>query len=256
MRYVAIGDSFTEGVGDELEDGSLRGWPDLVAAGLAAALDEPVEYANLAVRGRLIEPIVHDQLEAALSLDPLPDLLTFNGGGNDMMRPGFGVDRVMALTEQVAARCAEAGVRVLMLTGGDPTERLPRGAVMRDRGAEWLVAVHAFLERHPEITFVDNWVDAELRRPPYWSEDRLHLGPLGHARVAARVLTALGVPTPLPEAGDVPVSRAGALNEARYYARYVLPWLARRVTRRSSGDGRSPKRPVWTRVDGVSSDAR
>ncbi|GIG55085.1 SGNH/GDSL hydrolase family protein [Demequina activiva] len=255
MRCAAIGDSFTEGVGDELEDGSLRGWADLVAAGLGAALDEPVEYANLAVRGRLIEPIVRDQLEAALSLDPLPDLLTFNGGGNDMMRPGFGVERVMRLTEQVASRCAEQGVRVLMLTGGDPTERLPRGSVMRDRGAAWMVSVYEFLERHPEITFVDNWADAELRRAPYWSADRLHLGPLGHARVAARVLTALGVETPLPQAGDVPASRAGALSEARYYARYVLPWLARRVTRRSSGDGRSAKRPVWTAVGSVGSDA-
>lgn len=256
MRYVAIGDSFTEGVGDPLEGGAVRGWADLVAAGLAAGLDEPVEYANLAIRGRLIEPIVREQLEAALTLDPLPDLLSFNGGGNDMMRPGFGVERVMGLTEEVASRCARAGVKVVMLTGGDPTERLPRGSVMRDRGAEWMISVYEFLERHPEITFVDNWADAELRRAPYWSPDRLHLGPLGHARVAARVLTALGVETALPQAGDEPGSPASAWGEARYYARYVLPWLARRLTRRSSGDGRTAKHPTWVPVDGIGSQAR
>nr|BFE73131.1 hypothetical protein GCM10020092_064320 [Actinoplanes digitatis] len=58
MRYVAIGDSFTEGMGDELPDGSVRGWADLVAAGLAAELTGEVSYANLAIRGRLLEPIV------------------------------------------------------------------------------------------------------------------------------------------------------------------------------------------------------
>ena len=251
MRYAAIGDSFTEGVGDPLDDGSVRGWADMVAAGLAAGLDEPVEYVNVAIRGRLIEPIVLDQLETVLALRPRPDLVTFNGGGNDMMRPGFGVERVMALTERVAARCAEEGVRVVMLTGGDPTDRLPRGSIMRERGAQWMIEVHAFLERHPEITFVDNWADEELRRAPYWSADRLHLGPLGHARVAARVLTALGIETALPEAGTIDAGRVGALAQARYFARYVLPWIARRITRRSSGDGRSPKHPQWTAVDGM-----
>lgn len=85
MRFAAIGDSFTEGVGDEREDGSARGWADLVAAGLAQSLTEPVDYANVAIRGRLIAPIVEDQLEAVLALDPQPTLVTFNGGGNDMM---------------------------------------------------------------------------------------------------------------------------------------------------------------------------
>lgn len=43
IRYVAIGDSFTEGVGDERPDGSVRGWADLVAQGLADATGEAVQ---------------------------------------------------------------------------------------------------------------------------------------------------------------------------------------------------------------------
>lgn len=249
MRFAAIGDSFTEGVGDELGDGEVRGWADLVAAGLAQASDEPVYYSNLAIRGRLIAPIVEDQLEAALSLDPSPTLMTFNGGGNDMMRPGFGVDRVMAYAARVADRCAEEGVRLVVLSGGDPTERLPRGSMIRSRGDEFLEATREFAAARPEVTFVDNWSDPELRRPPYWAPDRLHLNALGHSRVAARVLTALGVETVLPEAGDVDAVPTGRVAEARYYATYVLPWLARRVTRRSSGDGREPKHPHWSLVD-------
>src|SRR5690554_4387749 len=153
MRFAAIGDSFTEGVGDELEDGSVRGWADLVAAGLAQSLDEPVDYANVAIRGRLIAPIVDDQLEAVLALNPSPTLVTFNGGGNDMMRPGFGVERVMNYAARVADRCAAEGVSLVVLSGADPSERLPRGSLMRRRGDEFLEATREFVESRPEVTF-------------------------------------------------------------------------------------------------------
>ncbi|MDE0572801.1 SGNH/GDSL hydrolase family protein [Demequina sp. B12] len=248
MRIASIGDSFTEGVGDDLPHGGVRGWADLVAAGLAAGLDEPVEYVNVAIRGRLIEPIVHEQLEHVLGLDPLPTVVTFNGGGNDMMRPGFDLDRIMELIEMSIDRCDAAGVELLLLSGGDPTARLPRGAMMSQRGKIYLDAVAELLERRPDQPFVDNWSDTELARAPYWSADRLHLNALGHSRVAARVLTHLGVETALPAADGEEVVATGALAEARYYATYVLPWLGRRLTRRSSGDGREPKHPTWTRI--------
>src|SRR5690554_3081161 len=248
MRFAAIGDSFTEGVGDELDDGSVRGWADLVAAGLGQATPGGIEYVNVAIRGRLIKPIVEDQLEVVLALDPLPTLVTFNGGGNDMMRPGFGVDRVMEYATRVADRCAEAGVELLVLSGGDPSNKLPRGSTIRKRGDEFLAATHEFVATRPELRLVDNWSDPELRREPYWSPDRLHLGPLGHARVAARVLTELGVETALPTVADAPVAPGGFGAEAWYYARYVLPWLARRALRRSSGDGRHAKYPHWTHI--------
>ena len=123
--YAAIGDSFTEGVGDELPDGSVRGWTDLVAAGLAAGEGETIQYANLAIRGRLLEPIVNEQLPAALALSPPPTILTLNGGGNDMLRPGGDMLRLAELTERAIQRCLEAGVRMVLLSGGDPSERLP-----------------------------------------------------------------------------------------------------------------------------------
>jgi len=138
MRFVAIGDSFTEGVGDLRPDGSLRGWADLVALGLSAALaerGEPVEYANLAIRGRLLRPIVTDQLDAALALEPAADLLTLNGGGNDMLRPGVRLDDLLAMTEQAIRRCVEAGVRPVLLSGADPTAQLPLGRMVHRRAA-------------------------------------------------------------------------------------------------------------------------
>src|SRR5205823_1884261 len=134
MRYVAIGDSFTEGVGDERPDGSVRGWADLVAAGLAAAAGHTVEYANLAVRGRLLESIVTDQLDRALAMSPPPTLISLNGGGNDMLRPGADMARLARLTEEAVRRCTDAGVPVLLLAGPDPSGGLPLGSVMHRRG--------------------------------------------------------------------------------------------------------------------------
>ncbi|MDN4478385.1 SGNH/GDSL hydrolase family protein [Demequina sp. SYSU T00039] len=253
MRYVALGDSFTEGVGDPAPGGGLRGWADLVAAGLAAGRDEPVHYANLAIRGRLIDQIVDQQLPAALALEPAPTVMTFNGGGNDMMRAGWDTGHVVDLCLRVVAATADAGVSLIMLSGPDPTARLPRGRVFADRADAMMAALHDLGERHDHVTFVHNYGDAEMRRAAYWSPDRLHLNPLGHSRVAARVLTAMGVPTDLPRDDAPDPSAPGVLGEARYVATYVLPWLARRLTGRSSGDGREPKHPGWVEVPRASS---
>jgi lysophospholipase L1-like esterase len=247
VRYAAIGDSFTEGVGDERPDGSPRGWADLVAEGLAAALGEPVSYANFAVRGRLMEPIVTDQLEAALKLSPAPTVITLNGGGNDMMRPGMDVRRVVALTERAVRRCQDAGVRLVVLSGADPSQRLPFGRTMHQRGAELTVAVKDMAARHG-LTMVDMFNDAEIRKPAYWSPDRLHLNAAGHHRVAAHVLTALGHTTPSEPLDHEPEVRR-LLTEARYYREHVLPWLNRRLRRRSSGDTVTAKHPTWTTID-------
>ncbi|RKT54766.1 SGNH/GDSL hydrolase family protein [Saccharothrix australiensis] len=246
MRYVAIGDSFTEGVGDELPDGSPRGWADLVAEGLAAGLGEPVRYANLAIRGRLLEPIVTDQLDAALSLSPAPTLITLNGGGNDMMRTGVDTGRLVRLTEHAVRRCADAGVRLVLLSGADPSERLPFGRTVHRRGVALTAAVKALAARH-DLLMVDMFNDAEIRKAAYWSPDRLHLNAIGHRRVAAHVLTALGHATEAEQVEHRDTGRRVSA-EARYYREHVLPWLYRRLRGRSSGDYRTGKHLAWTTV--------
>ena len=247
VRYVAIGDSFTEGMGDELPDASVRGWADLVAAGLAAATDQPVHYANTAVRGRLLAPVVTEQLEAALAMDPAPTLITLNGGGNDMMRPGCDVARLVGLTEQAVLRCAGAGVQLVLLSGADPTARLPYGRTMHRRGVALTGAVAALAARHG-LLFVDAFGDQELRRPGYWSPDRLHLGPAGHRRVAGLVLSALGHPATAHVIDPAPAGSRRLGVEARWYREHLLPWALRRLARRSSGDGRTGKHQDWALV--------
>ncbi len=250
--FIAIGDSFTEGVGDDLPDGRQRGWADFVALGLALAATEPVRYANLAIRGRKLTPILTEQLDPAIAQHP--QIVSLNGGGNDIMRPRVTIDSVAHQLIDAADRVVASGSRMLLLSGANPSRHLPAGGLLRKRGDELAVAVRDLLPRDG-VLFVDNWADESLEDLRYWSADRLHLNALGHARVASNVLTALDVPVPA-EWGVDEVEAASPGESSRrtadYYRRYVLPWIGRRLTGRSSGDGRTAKIPELTVVDPAS----
>lgn len=250
--FIAIGDSFTEGVGDDLPDGRQRGWADFVALGLAHASPEPVRYANLAIRGRKLAPILSEQLEPAIAQHP--ELVSLNGGGNDIMRPRVTIESVALQLVDAAERVAASGSTMLLLSGANPSRHLPLGGLLRRRGDELASAVRDLLPRDG-VLFVDNWADESLEDLRYWSADRLHLNALGHARVASNVLTALDVPVP-EEWGVAEVAAAPPGERSRrtadYYRRYVLPWIGRRLTGRSSGDGRTAKIPELAVVDPAS----
>ena len=242
---MAIGDSFTEGVGDERADGTPRGWADLVAEGWAASLGEPIEYANLAIRGKLAWPVVDEQLEAALALKPTH--LSFNGGGNDMLRPGTSIERIVDAFVTVERRCRDEGVTPILIAGSDPSGGLPLSRVIRKRGDELVAAVIGRLRRTDGIVWAVNWSDAELRDASYWAPDRLHMNYRGHHRVAARVLEALEQQVPegwWSVAGDVEPH----LGKREYYRTHVGPWVKRRLTGRSSGDGRVAKYGSWVQI--------
>lgn len=246
IRYVAIGDSFTEGVGDELPDGSTRGWADLVAQGIADFTGEPVQYANLAIRGKLLGPIIAEQLEPALALGPT--LVSLNGGGNDVLRPKADIGRLTLDTVAALEQVRDAGATPLALSGGNPTASLPNGARFGTKGNQLVWAVLREAERRG-MPVADNWNDPILARREYWSPDRLHLAAVGHRRVASNVLRALGYAPP----GDwrikaEPIPKPTRREELAYTREHVMPWVKRRLTGRSSGDGRSAKYPDWVWV--------
>jgi lysophospholipase L1-like esterase len=252
--YAAIGDSFSEGMGDERLDGTPRGWTDLVAAALAVAAGGSIGYANLAIRGRLLAPIVEQQLPRALALKP--QLLTINGGGNDILRPRVSIAEVADQLVEAALRASAAGVRTVVVSGGNPTRHIPLGASFERRGDALTIAVRSRLDG-TAVPFIDNWFDPRLPELAYWSADRLHLNSRGHAVAAANVLATLGVPIGAASgAVGVPDGDPSSLGDllarprtAEYWRRYVLPWIGRRLTGRSSGDHRQAKRatlePFW-----------
>ncbi|CAL4859794.1 SGNH/GDSL hydrolase family protein [Microbacterium sp. MM2322] len=247
VRYVAIGDSFTEGVGDELPDGTVRGWADLVAQGWADSRGEAISYANLAIRGKLIQPIVEEQLERALALRPTH--LSFNGGGNDMLRPRTPISRVADVFSRVLRRCDEEGVTMIVLSGANPSAQLPLSGLIQRRGDELSREVTERIRGRDDLVVALNWPDAELSHTSFWSEDRLHMNSRGHHRVAARVLEALGETPPADWWRLQEPDSAVALGRGRYFREHLGPWLRRRLTGTSSGDGRQAKYGDWFSVE-------
>ncbi|WP_069773692.1 SGNH/GDSL hydrolase family protein [Streptomyces sp. LUP30] len=240
---VAVGDSFTEGMSDLLPDGTYRGWADLLAARMAARAPG-FRYANLAVRGKLIGQIVEEQVPVAAAMGA--DVVTLVGGLNDTLRPKCDMGRVKGLlteaVEQLAPSCKQL---VLMRSPGRQGPVLDR---FRPRMEELFVCIEELAERHGALV-VDLYGAASLSDPRMWDVDRLHLTAEGHRRVAEAVWQTLGHdPEDLewhaPMAATPPPGWAARrVADARFARRHLLPWIGRRLTGRSSGDGLPPKRP-------------
>ncbi|PSS44256.1 SGNH hydrolase [Arthrobacter woluwensis] len=254
-RYVALGDSFTEGVGDvdPTRPNGVRGWADRFAALLAqdAGDDGGVGYANLAIRGRKMRGILAEQIESALALKPT--LVSIYAGANDILRPRIDIDALLAEYGRAVARLRGSGAQVLLFTGFDARSSKVFGA-MRGRTAIYNELVRGIAEDHGAIV-VDYWRFAEYNDWRLWGVDRMHMSTLGHQNMAERVFHRLrGVQTPgaepgpftpplLPTAPVVP--RAEALKANAAWTRdEAMPWIKRRLTGTSSGDSLSSRYPV------------
>ncbi|WP_232680255.1 SGNH/GDSL hydrolase family protein [Nocardioides sp. R-C-SC26] len=248
-RYVALGDSFTEGVGDvdPARPNQVRGWADRVAEVLGRAAAD-FGYANLAIRGRKLGPIVAEQLEHALAMEP--DLVTLYGGANDILRPSVDVDDLGTMLDDAVARLRATGARVLVWTpfdpGGSATYKLLRG-----RFALYAEHVRETADRHG-ADVVDFWRLREYRDWGYWDEDRMHMAAPGHQRMAIEVLDTLGLDHDLvplaPISRQVPSRREAWQQNADWMRTSAAPWVKRRLTGTSSGDGLSPRFPELTRI--------
>jgi lysophospholipase L1-like esterase len=248
--YVAIGDSFTEGLADAAPDGTYRGWADRLAEHLAAADGTAVRYANLAIRGKLLGQVAGEQVGAAIALRP--DLVSIAAGGNDLIRPGGAdVGKLAETFEDAVARLRAAGSRVLLVTGYPPPFPLLRR--VQNRVALYNLHLHVIAERQ-RCLVLDLWAIPQPRDPRSWGVDRLHLSTDGHRRVALRAAEVLGLPVavdwrePLPALE--PADRASQLRaDLRWTREHLLPWVGRRLRGRSSGDGISAKRPELAPID-------
>ncbi|GGZ31141.1 SGNH/GDSL hydrolase family protein [Streptomyces avidinii] len=240
--FVAVGDSFTEGMSDRLPDGSYRGWADLLAARLAAR--EPAfRYANLAVRGKLIGQIVEDQVPVAAAMGA--DVVTLVGGLNDALRPKVDMGRVRDHLESAVELLAPSCKRLVLMRS--PGRNGPVMERFRPRMEELFATIEELAARHGAVV-VDLYGASALADPRMWDVDRLHLTAEGHRRVAEAVWQSLGLPAEVDWRTELPaeappgwtVRRAQDLSFAR---QHLLPWIGRRLTGRSSGDGRPAKRP-------------
>ena len=246
---VALGDSFTEGVGDPWPDGShCRGWADRLAE-ILAVQSPGLRYANLAIRGKMLAQILDEQVPAAAAMRP--DLVTIAAGGNDLLRPRVDPDRLAEPFNAAIEELTAAGCRVLVFAGFNPS-LFPLIRLIRRRAAIFNAHLRVIARQH-DCLLVDLWGMRVLSDPRMWCDDRLHLAPEGHHRVALRTAEELGVPVeanwrePLPlvarTGGAVPAWAAARRLDVEWARAHAAPWVRRRLAGVSSGDGMSPKRP-------------
>lgn len=246
-RFVAIGDSFTEGVGDidPSSPNNARGWADRVAAQLIAN-DSSWGYANLAIRGKKLTQVLGEQIEPAVDLKPT--LVTLYAGGNDIIRPTVNLDMLMERYRAGVEKLVDTRARVVLFTGFD-SANAPLFKVTRGRTAIYNEHVRRIAADF-DLDLVDFWHMRQLQDWRYWDVDRMHLGIAGHTVMAKEVLRVLGEKDEIddPEVDDAPLPTIPErVKEDVVWGReYLLPWVKRRLTGVSSGDNIAPKYPSLT----------
>lgn len=247
--YVALGDSFTEGVGDynpRLPNG-VRGWADRVAEKLAKA--EPGwKYANLAIRSKRLRHIIAEQLEPALAMEPT--LVTLYAGGNDILDLGTDINVLMRDYESLVARLSVSGATLVLFTGFDVKVSALLEPLKR-RNAIYNQRVREVAARY-EAVLVDYWCFDAFHDPRMWDSDRLHMSTAGHKYLAGQVLDQLGVPHKFKLKDWEPPAKLGLRDwerrQRRWVHDWVLPLFGRKLRGVTLGDELGPRWPEPVRV--------
>jgi lysophospholipase L1-like esterase len=255
-RLIVCGDSFSEGMTDEVVDGNYRGWADRVADEMSTHVDG-FSYANLAIRGKLVGQVVDQQVPEALKyVTGKETLITFHAGANDALRPGYDAAATIAKYQGAVRRVAASGATLLLFTVLEDTGNTGKGSeVWKKRFSEYNKAIREVGAEVGAIISDANDLDF-FKDNRFLAFDRLHLNEEGHWRVAQGVLEVIGYPfdsawrIPLPPAKPTPWIKQ-RITGVLWFFSFALPWILRRIQGKSSGDGRTAKYPQpisWPRV--------
>ncbi len=247
-RYVAIGDSSTEGLEDPDGRGGYRGWADRLAQHIADRQDEPLEYANLAIRGMRMREIRISQLDDALAMKP--DLLTVFGGVNDIIAGPCNFDAIRADYVIIFGQARRQGATVLTFTMPDPTTVNPLGRYWRERAARLNRIIRSEAANHCVLVMDFDQYAVVAQDPRLWSEDYLHGNELGHRTVAAALAWRLGIDgfdegwAALEGEPQWPSGRQKLRRDIDWARHYVAPWLGKGIRGIRQGRGIQCKRPI------------
>lgn len=250
-KFIALGDSLTEGLSDKYPDGTYRGWADRVADELSL-VDTNFLYANFAVRGKLLEQVIADQVSVALPFITGNDtVVSFHAGANNILRPKLDVKRVIADYQSAVIRITDTGAKVLVFTVREVANPKTKAELYwNERFGPFNTNVREIASKTGAILLDANSHEV-FGDPRMLAKDRLHLSQEGHRRVAQGVLKALGMPHDInytqamgPHKQTPAVLRG--IGTVAWGVAFLVPWAIRRLSGKSSGDGRVAKYPVLT----------
>ena len=243
-KYVAIGDSLSEGLGDwGFEHGREGcGWTDRLAGLLgqqAAIYGQDLEYANLAIRGSKMLEILTAQLEDALALKP--DLVTIMAGSNDFMTREKNLPELERVFREGLELLLAAGCDVVVANTINPIHLrvFAKVAPKANRMSAMIERVAADLG----IRVIDVHGIESFKDLCFWAEDMVHFSGHGHIKVANAAAAVLGVSHRMRESAHFEMTPPprGFVDTVRWFWVWVLPFFERRIRGTSSGDGMQPK---------------
>lgn len=230
VRFVALGDSATSGVGDRTEDGSPRGWARILAEAIARSHD--LSFCNLAVSGSTAADVWDTQLPEALR--HRAQLASLIIGLNDTMRSSWNPDSLRTSLLMSAAALTSRGAILMTVRFHDHARvmRLPGSLakVMTARLEELNEILDEVHERYAGIQ-LDLAEVPEVYDPRSWTVDRMHPSERGHRLLAAHFAARLhdrGLTFPVPSV-DCTEPETGRVDDARWVLTKVVPWLGRRA---------------------------
>jgi lysophospholipase L1-like esterase len=229
LRFAAMGDSATHGIGDSVE-GQWRGWARILAESIAGA--HHVSFCNLAVPGATTADVRRDQLGEALA--HRPQIASLIVGLNDVLRSDWDSTRVRQDLLFCAAELSAQGALLLTPRFHDHSRvfRLPK--LLARRLAQRIDGLNRICD---EIHATYGGLRVDLATQPdiysreFWSVDRLHPSERGHRELArgfASQLNDLGLVFPLP-AESCTGTAPNRFREAQWLVTAGGPWLGRRV---------------------------
>lgn len=230
-RFVAVGDSFTEGMCDPLPGETsvsagvgdigvgqpvrFRGWADRVAEALAveaagasaggAGADEAgaggaAAGGDQAAGGdvfRYANLAVRGRMAPDVTGPQLDAALELEPDLVAISAGGNDIIRRKATPEEIRERLEDAVVRIratgadVLMATGPHLLHFPVMSQFNGPFGAFSADVFSLCARHGAHV-IDVWGFRPLRHPAMWAEDRLHLSSLGHERIADVALVALG----------------------------------------------------------------
>jgi lysophospholipase L1-like esterase len=248
-RFIALGDSMTEGMSDEVVKGKYRGWADRVADVLAKD-DTNFTYVNLAIRGKLLKQVVEDQIPTALKyIEGKQTLVSFHAGANDVLRPNYKPEVSLPEYERGIKQLTDSGATVIVFTVVDKVEGKGKTATLwHQRFSAFNENVRMVAGKYPTILFEAKKAEF-LNDRRFLAFDRLHMNSEGHRRLANAVLEGLGYEFDKNWRLELPPAKKKnkvhkVFVDILWIGIFLIPWIWRRIRGKSSGDGRSAKYEV------------
>ncbi|PEC85483.1 SGNH/GDSL hydrolase family protein [Bacillus cereus] len=189
-RFIAIGDSFTEGIGDEVERITLKSWVDH----FVQLCVNDIEYANFAKRGLVTKEIRSQQLEKALAFKP--DLVSLIAGANDVLKGRWNLQTYKNDMEFMIDKLSKTGADIMIANLPDFTVRLPLASEKKQVIKEQLLEANEVifsLSREYKLHHVDFWNHHVVNDNTLWSTDFIHPNSKGYVKVAELIFNSLPV---------------------------------------------------------------